>query len=112
MNRHGHHGHGGLLAMARRRRAVDEGLDESGEAPPPYKPRDEEEGAATTEGAETRTSGEIQHTDTEGPISIPMRTLDREDVGLKPPDYSEAAREVDEAGRGPSGSSSREERRE
>ncbi|KAF1354782.1 hypothetical protein BDV97DRAFT_343958 [Delphinella strobiligena] len=110
------HGHGGILAMARRRRAVDEGLDESGEAPPPYKPRDEEEAVpvavGATEGAETR-SAEIQHTDTEGSISIPLRTLDREHVGLKPPDYSEAvAREVDEVGRGPSASSSREERRE
>lgn len=109
----------GFLAMVRRgRRGVDEGLDERGEAPPPYKPRNgEEEAAMATDGAGgRRRSGEVtQSAQEDAGVAIPLRTLAREDVGLKPPDYSEAvAREMEEgdaAGRGPSGASSREERR-
>ena len=48
----------------------DEGLNENGEAPPPYMPkgRDEEQG--------------------EG-VAVPMQTLSREQAGLKPPGYEE-----------------------
>lgn len=77
----------GWTALARRgRRGVDEGLDEQGEAPPPYKPSgDEGEG-----------EGGVGNADV---IAVPLRTLAREEVGRKPPEYSEAvAREVREDG--------------
>lgn len=74
--------------MLRSRR--DDGLDERGEAPPPYKPDEEEipapgyTGVTMAEGAGARD---------EGP-SIPLATLARAQVGLgergqKPPDYAE-----------------------
>lgn len=55
----------------------EEGLNEAGEAPPPYKAR--------TSSERTRESTE---TSEEGP-AIPLRTMTREGTTLKPPDYSE-----------------------
>ena len=84
------------------RRSAQEGLDERGEAPPPYKPRDEEEGAGGTDvvsNEESRGgSGEERAGAGDGVVAIPMRTLGREDVGLKPPDYEETlvARQIRE----------------
>lgn len=115
----------GGLGGGRRRRGVEEGLDERGEAPPPYKPdADESEGvvARADDATEERTAaGTTLATGSEASgqrTSIPLRTLAREDVGRKPPDYSEAvAREMntsdeeDDAGRGPSGSSGTAEER-
>ena len=57
----------------------EEGLNEHGEAPPPYLPK--------------RRSGEQQRQGEEGGNgpAIPLDTLSRDDVGLKPPDYSETS---------------------
>lgn len=55
----------------------EEGLNEEGEAPPPYMPKTpDEEARAGESGA--------------GGPAVPLQTLSREDAGLKPPDYSEA----------------------
>jgi len=54
----------------------EEGLNENGEAPPPYMPKTADEEARMGEDRE------------DGP-AVPMQTLAREDAGLKPPDYSE-----------------------
>ncbi|KAF2169969.1 hypothetical protein M409DRAFT_19584 [Zasmidium cellare ATCC 36951] len=54
----------------------EEGLNEFGEAPPPYVPKSSE--------------GEPgQQNVTNGP-AVPLQTLSREQAGLKPPDYTEA----------------------
>ncbi|KAK4960641.1 hypothetical protein LTR66_006735 [Elasticomyces elasticus] len=58
-----------------------EGLDERGEAPPPYKPRTDER----ARDAASRESG--SHIRDE--LAVPLRTLSRENAGFKPPDYSE-----------------------
>ena len=56
-----------------------EGLDERGEAPPPYKPRTS---------AERRV--EMQESAEEGvEMQRPGHAVTRQDVGLKPPDYEE-----------------------
>ena len=55
----------------------EEGLNEAGEAPPPYLPKRQSE-----EGRE-RSEGEANG------LAIPLQTLSREDAGLKPPDYTE-----------------------
>jgi hypothetical protein len=61
--------------MEPRQHHVEEGLNEHGEAPPPYIPKTQMEGLPA--------DGQAN-----GP-AIPMQTLRREDVGLaKPPDYS------------------------
>ncbi|EME83340.1 uncharacterized protein MYCFIDRAFT_81781 [Pseudocercospora fijiensis CIRAD86] len=54
----------------------EEGLNEHGEAPPPYmpKPRDEENAAQAPTNAP----------------AVPLRTLSRDQAGLKPPGYGEA----------------------
>jgi len=54
----------------------EEGLNEDGEAPPPYMPKPQDE--AVGQGASR-----------EGAPALPPQTLSREDAGLKPPDYSE-----------------------
>ena len=54
----------------------EEGLNEAGEAPPPYIPKTPEEVAV----------GNGTHVEP----AIPLRTLSRELLGMKPPDYSEA----------------------
>lgn len=51
----------------------EEGLNEQGEAPPPYIPK--------------RESQEAQRETVEP--AIPLQTLSRDDTGLKPPDYSD-----------------------
>ena len=53
----------------------EDGLNERGEAPPPYIPKTPEEEAAEN-GAHSQPA-------------IPLRTLSRELAGMKPPDYSE-----------------------
>ena len=55
----------------------EEGLNEHGEAPPPYIPK--------------RRSEEEHQDDTvhDGGPAMPLQTLSREDAGLKPPDYDE-----------------------
>lgn len=63
----------------------EEGLNEHGEAPPPYMPktRDEESGPQST-------SNEP---------AVPMQTLSREQAGLKPPDYMEVGVHSEEENR-------------
>lgn len=63
-------GHWGDAAESR-----EEGLNEAGEAPPPYMPKRETE-AAMEEGGDAEPA-------------IPLRVLSREDAALKPPDYTE-----------------------
>lgn len=53
----------------------EEGLNEFGEAPPAYAPKTSEERAREQEHG----------------VAVPLQTLSRENAGLKPPDYSEAA---------------------
>lgn len=61
----------------------EEGLDENGEAPPPYMPKDDR---ATDE----RENGQsVQGQGRPGEPAIPMQTLSREHAGLKPPDYEQ-----------------------
>lgn len=69
-----------------RRRSADvsgaEGLNEAGEAPPPYMPKSRDEdghGGERTEGGETEN---LQP-------AVPLQTLSREEAGLKPPGYDE-----------------------
>lgn len=59
----------------------EEGLNEHGEAPPPYVPK--------RSGEEARGTGEGGQAADGGP-AVPMQTLSREEAGLKPPDYEEA----------------------
>lgn len=54
----------------------EEGLNEFGEAPPPYVPK-------TSDGESGHQNG------VNGP-AVPLQTLSREQAGLKPPDYTEA----------------------
>lgn len=72
-------------AIHRRRQApVVEGLDHDGEAPPPYKPKDD-----------TVTTLEHLHDgmDGAGSVAIPPRVLSREDTDhIRLPDYSETVR--------------------
>ena len=58
----------------------EEGLNEHGEAPPPYIPKPDEE-----HGGDGRHDGEP---------AVPLQTLSREDAGLKPPDYEQNVQEV------------------
>jgi hypothetical protein len=67
-----------------------EGLNEDGEAPPPYLPK------PTTNQQETN-----GHESAAGP-AIPLQTLSREDAGLKPPDYSATFEQQNHSGRHPS----------
>lgn len=71
-----------------------EGLNEHGEAPPPYLPkrRSEENVVGFGEGVEgARDRGDGGGGGAaEGP-AVPLQTLSRQDAGLKPPDYDEAA---------------------
>lgn len=93
-----------------------EGLDERGEAPPPYKPDEEEEGAPRYTGAAAAAAaagvgtgvgaeGEQGGGGQDAP-SVPLATLSRGSVGLgerglKPPEYHEVVVERTEDG-GPS----------
>jgi hypothetical protein len=78
----------------------EEGLNEDGEAPPPYRPKDEETGNAGTQtNGQQRTHGE--NTPVSREPAIPMQTLSRDHAGLKPPGYEQS---VLPAGNEPSGS--------
>jgi hypothetical protein len=78
----------------------EEGLNENGEAPPPYMPKDEEEtGNAGPQVNGQRTHGE--NTPVPGEPAIPMQTLSRDHAGLKPPGYEQSVQPV---GNEPSGS--------
>lgn len=67
----------------------EEGLDEHGEAPPPYMPKTNEE--ARQRSGNVEEDGEMLP-DAEGGPAVPLRTLAREETGLKPPDYEDTAR--------------------
>ena len=76
----------------------EEGLNEEGEAPPPYMPKqDERDGGAgerdVSGQAEGTRSGEVAGAQEP---AIPLQTLSREQAGLKPPDYETHVRAVDE----------------
>jgi hypothetical protein len=71
----------------------EEGLNENGEAPPPYMPKDDEETDSTGLHANRqRTQGE--GTPVPGEPSIPMQTLSRAQAGLKPPGYQQSVQPV------------------
>ena len=71
-------GRGYLIGLPRLRQPArqEEGLDERGEAPPQY--------ISKTEWEQLHPNGEASEP------GIPLQTLSRDAVGLKPPDYSEA----------------------
>jgi hypothetical protein len=69
----------------------EEGLNEHGEAPPPYVPK------RRSQEAERQERGENEP-------AVPLQTLSRDGAGLKPPDYSENYAE--ELGRSSSASAS------
>jgi hypothetical protein len=78
----------------------EEGLNEDGEAPPPYMPKDDEE----TGNAGRQVNGQLAHggnTPVPGEPAIPMQTLSRDHAGLKPPGYEQSVQPV---GDEPSGS--------
>lgn len=76
----------------------EEGLNEDGEAPPPYMPKsDEEPGIRDDRHARSVTGQEHTHTTP----AVPLQTLSREDVGFKPPEYQHHVREVSSIGHDP-----------
>lgn len=80
----------------------EEGLNENGEAPPPYMPKDDEE----TGHAGPRVDGQHTHggdRPVPGEPAIPMQALSRDQAGLKPPGYDQV---VQPSSNGPSGSRS------
>ena len=78
----------------------EEGLNENGEAPPPYMPKeDDETGNNGSQSNEQRAHAE--GTPVPGEPSIPMQTLSRDQAGLKPPGYEQS---VQPASNGASGS--------
>jgi hypothetical protein len=72
-------------AMYRRRQElVVEGLDQNGEAPPPYKPKDDT--ITTLEHLNDGTDGAVN-------VAVPPRALSRDDIEhIRLPDYSETIR--------------------
>lgn len=67
----------------------EEGLNENGEAPPPYMPKEDEEmgnAGSHTNGRREQAEG----TPVPGEPSIPMQTLSRDQAGLKPPGYEQS----------------------
>jgi len=76
----------------------EEGLNEEGEAPPPYMPKQDER-----ERSEDGNAAEVEHDREEAQSTqepaIPLQTLSREQAGLKPPDYDTHVRTVDEGRR-------------
>lgn len=68
----------------------EEGLNENGEAPPPYMPKDNEE--TGNNGAHVGGHNGQGEGGPGGP-AIPMQTLSREQAGLKPPDYEQSMRQ-------------------
>lgn len=78
----------------------EEGLNENGEAPPPYMPKEDEDmgnNGHNVNGQRAHAEG----TPVPGEPSIPMQTLSREQAGLKPPGYEQS---VQPASNGASGS--------
>lgn len=70
-----------------------EGLNENGEAPPPYMPKEDEEQGNNGSHA----NGQRAHaegTPVPGEPSIPMQTLSRDQAGLKPPGYEQSVQPV------------------
>jgi hypothetical protein len=74
-------------------RNMEEGLNEHGEAPPPYIPKTQLGGVSETAATAATTT-----TTQEGP-AIPLQTLSRDHAGLKPPDYSPATANANGGGR-------------
>lgn len=73
----------------------EEGLNEEGEAPPPYMPKqDEREGNAGPNAAGDQ-AVQGQAGGAQDP-AIPLQTLSREQAGLKPPDYETHVRAIEE----------------
>jgi hypothetical protein len=71
----------------------EEGLNENGEAPPPYMPKEDEEMGNTG----SQTNGQCAHGEdrqVHGEPSIPMQTLSRNQAGLKPPGYEQSVQPV------------------
>ena len=67
----------------------EEGLNENGEAPPPYMPKEDEEpgnNGSHANGQCVRAEG----TPVPGEPSIPMQALSRDQAGLKPPGYEQS----------------------
>jgi hypothetical protein len=67
--------------------AAEEGLDEHGEAPPPYMPKACEDSPSGVSGGGGGGARPATHDD----LEVPMQALSREQAGLKPPDYVEAS---------------------
>ena len=66
----------GLAGARSAEMSREDGLNEHGEAPPPYFPKQDNAGPGG--------SGQDD-------VPIPLRTLAREDAALKPPDYADAS---------------------
>lgn len=67
----------------------DEGLDELGEAPPPYNPGDKPPSIVVDRSASRSHDGDMNN-DNEGPaLAVPLRTLSRNNTG-NPPGYLES----------------------
>lgn len=91
------HGRGRVrdaMGMTSWRRREEEGLNEAGEAPPPYKSGHEANDTLLEAGLTSRE----QNTQP----AIPPPTLDRQHVGLKPPDYTATVVSPVESESGPS----------
>lgn len=78
----------------------EEGLNENGEAPPPYMPKEDEEMGNNCSHANGQRA-QAEGTPIPGEPSIPMQTLSRDQAGLKPPGYEQS---VQPANNGASGS--------
>jgi len=78
----------------------EEGLNENGEAPPPYMPKEDEEMGNNGSHANGQRA-QAEGTPVPGEPSIPMQTLSRDQAGLKPPGYEQS---VQPANNGASGS--------
>jgi hypothetical protein len=67
----------------------EEGLNENGEAPPPYMPKEDEEMGNNGSHANGQRA-QAEGTPVPGEPSIPMQTLSRDQAGLKPPGYEQS----------------------
>ena len=67
----------------------EEGLNENGEAPPPYMPKEDEEMGNNGSNASGQRA-QAEGTPVPGEPSIPMQTLSRDQAGLKPPGYEQS----------------------
>lgn len=84
------------LAPWRRRQEEEEGLNEAGEAPPPYKPGPDNDTVLET--------GQSAPQSNATPLAVPPPTLARNHSAQKPPDYSAAITSPVSADTGPSNS--------